>query len=497
MKPVNLLGHRIHKKARIRPAIRLNLELCEDRTLLTNYLVTSAADTNTGTGNTGTLRYVLNQLAITGTAANVIDFNIPGSGVQTISPTTPLPTITKPVVIDGYTQPGAAQNTLENGDNAVLLIELNGALAPAGSDGLLISGGGSTVEGLIIGGFSEVFDSTSPTDFRGGNSIELETSGGNTIQGNFLGTTGLSNEQDGVLIDGGSGNNTIGGTIPASRNIVSANLSEGIGIYALNSAGSDNLVTGNYIGTDVTGTANAGNGDGIYINAPNNTIGGTGNAANTIGFNGDAIDIIGSSASGNVVLGNFIGTNASGSNLGNGDGIFIEAPNNTVGGTANAANTIGFNQFDGIDIFQSGLTGNTVLGNFIGTNAGGSNLGNGGDGIYIEASDDTIGAVGNGANTVRFNSEGIVIDGSATSDSVVQGAQIENSASNNTISGNTISNNITTSGPGSGVEIIRRRRHRKRGAGQFHLEQRRRRVHQWSTEQHNWRHGTRSQHDQQ
>ena len=52
--------------------------------------------------------------------------------MQTISPLTALPTITDPVIIDGYTQPGASANTLAVGDNAVLLIELNGANAGIG-----------------------------------------------------------------------------------------------------------------------------------------------------------------------------------------------------------------------------------------------------------------------------------------------------------------------------------------------------------------------------
>src|SRR5437870_2614703 len=58
---------------------------------------------------------------------DTINFNIPGSGVHTITPATPLPLITSPVVIDGETQPGASANTLANGDNAVLLIEISGA----------------------------------------------------------------------------------------------------------------------------------------------------------------------------------------------------------------------------------------------------------------------------------------------------------------------------------------------------------------------------------
>ncbi len=101
MKLVNRVSRRIHSRGRKRSAAHLYFELCEDRVLLTNYLVISAADSNTGQGNNGTLRYVLNQLPITGTTTNEIDFDIPGSGVQTISPTSSLPSITIPVVING------------------------------------------------------------------------------------------------------------------------------------------------------------------------------------------------------------------------------------------------------------------------------------------------------------------------------------------------------------------------------------------------------------
>src|ERR1043165_3676228 len=50
---------------------------------------------------------------------NTIAFNIPGSGVHTTALTTALPDIIRPLIIDGYTQPGASPNTLAIGDNAV------------------------------------------------------------------------------------------------------------------------------------------------------------------------------------------------------------------------------------------------------------------------------------------------------------------------------------------------------------------------------------------
>ncbi len=92
--------------------------------------------TNTSDSGPGSLRQaILNANANPG--VDTIDFAIPGTGVHTISPASALPTITDPVVIDGYTQPGASPNTLANGDNAVLLIELDGSNAGAGSPGLV------------------------------------------------------------------------------------------------------------------------------------------------------------------------------------------------------------------------------------------------------------------------------------------------------------------------------------------------------------------------
>src|SRR5947209_321498 len=61
-----------------------------------------------------------------GSAPDDIAFSISGSGVHTITPLSAFPTVTDPVIIDGYTQPGTSTNTLTTGDNAVLLIQLTG-----------------------------------------------------------------------------------------------------------------------------------------------------------------------------------------------------------------------------------------------------------------------------------------------------------------------------------------------------------------------------------
>ena len=106
--------------------------------------------TNTNDSGTGSLRQAILSANSTPNSLNgpdEIHFSIRSEGVNTIAPASGLPAITEPVIIDGYTQPGAAPNTLAVGNNANIQIELSGD----GCDGvcsqaLLISSGGSTVK---------------------------------------------------------------------------------------------------------------------------------------------------------------------------------------------------------------------------------------------------------------------------------------------------------------------------------------------------------------
>jgi hypothetical protein len=118
--------------------------------------------TNTNDDGTGSLRQAIHD-ANTASGADTIGFDISGSGVHRISVSSELPHITDSVTIDGYTQsdgtPGdssddATPNTLSQGNDAVLKIELNGSSAGSAS-GLRISAGNSTVRGLIINQFTE------------------------------------------------------------------------------------------------------------------------------------------------------------------------------------------------------------------------------------------------------------------------------------------------------------------------------------------------------
>ncbi|MEL7364242.1 MAG: Calx-beta domain-containing protein, partial [Bacteroidota bacterium] len=155
----------------------------------------------------------------------------------------------------------------------------------------------------------------------------------------------------------------------------------------------------------------------IRNEASDNTIGGTAaGAGNTIGFNGGTgILIQFAGTTGNVVQGNFIGTNADGDNYGNRNGIWIlsGASNNIIGGSAaGAANTIGHNTEQGLILQNTGTSNNTIQGNFIGTNAAGADLGNGAIGVRIlfGPSNNTIGGSGVGeGNTIGFNVDGIQV----------------------------------------------------------------------------------------
>ncbi|MDQ5836006.1 MAG: VCBS repeat-containing protein, partial [Acidobacteriota bacterium] len=171
---------------------------------------------NDGTGNCTLRAAIMESNAHAGTDS--ISFSIAGAGVHTISPASALPAITAAATIDGYTQPGSSQNTLTNGDNAVIEIELDGTNAGATASGLVITGGNTTVRGLAINRFG-MGGTTSVTS--GGTGIELN-SGGNTVAGCFVGTdaagtSALPNINDGVGVTGNG--NTIGGSTAAARNV--------------------------------------------------------------------------------------------------------------------------------------------------------------------------------------------------------------------------------------------------------------------------------------
>ncbi len=274
---------------------------------------TPTADDCTATADDCSLRGAINAANNT-LGADTINFAIPGSGVKTIlvdgtanaNTSTDLPVITEAVTIDGYTQTGASPNTNTlpaQGTNANLLIELNGAFLTSSNGLIQINASDVVVKGLVLRCFNT--------------GISIQPGGSHAvIEGNFIGTdpsgtTVSCQANTGVNVSGGA--NTIGGQEPAARNLISGNVSRGLSI----GGNGGNTIQGNLIGTRANGTEALGNGlAGVEIGSPNNTVGNsTGDnelGANLIAFNADnGVLVYGVSgfSAGNRILSNSIHSN--------------------------------------------------------------------------------------------------------------------------------------------------------------------------------------------
>ncbi len=358
------------------------LTILDDDTPPSTLLVTSSGDDSGACLSDCTLRQAINSANVN-PDTNIIHFNIPGAGLRTIAPASALPAITAPVFIDGYSQPLSSTNTLGVGDNANLLIELDGTSAGGSASGLEFSSvaGNSTVRGLVINRF-------------GADGIRLSLADNCLVTGNFIGVNGTGTAAAGNGLHGvhinGANNTTVGGSVPAERNIISGGTTgSSQGIQVAGTPVTGNVIKGNYIGTNAAGTLDLGNGgDGIRIVSSSNTIiGGSGGQEPNI-IAGNGLDGIRVGGDGAIIKRNYIGTNQAGDLLGNGQaGIQIIGGNNSiVGGTpANEQNIIANNAGDGVFV-QSG-TGNSVRGNSIHDNAGlGIDLGP--DGVTANDSQD-------------------------------------------------------------------------------------------------------------
>jgi CSLREA domain-containing protein len=204
--------------------------------------------------------------------------------------------------------------------------------------------------------------------------------------------------------------------------------------------GSDALIVGNFIGTDATGTADAGNGgDGVFIdNHANNTIGGiTERERNVIsGNNGNGVNIAGAAATGNVVGGNYIGTDVTGDvGIGNGggggsfdgNGVRIAGSGNTIGGTApGAGNLISGSDDVGVFVPSGTFFNNVIQGNRIGTNAAGLAAIPNAGGVHAASGSTTIGGSAAGARNIISGNQfqGIRLDTAGSTGNVVRGNYI-------------------------------------------------------------------------
>lgn len=443
--------------------LRLNADALSDLLLLRRgestptFVMSAAAQaftvTTTADSGPGSLRQaILDANASPG--PDVIRFAIPGSGIPTIALRAPLPDITEAVTIDGTTQ-------------AAGRVEINGAGAGLGVNGLTVRGGNSVLRGLVINRFNVNLVRLLGGDWlnSGGSAIVLASSN-NLVEGNFLGTdasgrSALGNGLAGVVVTGPQ--NVIGGTSASARNVISGNL---IAIGIATATARQNRVQGNYLGTDVDGSIAIANSGGVVIlGALNNVVGGvTAPERNIISGNtkplpvpslnvsgGVAVGNLNSfqGAAGNLIQGNFIGTTATGmAALGNGGpGVFIgEAPNNTVGGTSRGArNVIAANRGEGVQVYGSNATGNLVQGNLIGVAADGTTpLGNGAAGVLLTASASTtlIGGTADAAgNVIAFNGGGGVIVQSGTGNSLLSNSIFSNTGLGIDLGGDGVTSN--------------------------------------------------------
>ncbi len=212
-------------------------------------LVTSAADDS----SCGTLRRAIGY-ANNNFGADTITFDTIAMGGHTITILSALPDL-----IDDSTYINGDLNNNNRPD-----VELYGANVGPITNGLEILSSTNTIKGLVINRFS-----------ASGILINTVNARNNTIISNYLGTdySGLAdsgNALDGVRIDNGASNNNIG--IPGQGNLLSANTERGCHIISANCH--NNIISGNFIGTDVTGNVALGNGfQGISIDADSNQIG--------------------------------------------------------------------------------------------------------------------------------------------------------------------------------------------------------------------------------
>jgi hypothetical protein len=273
---------------------------------------------------------------------------------------------------------------------------------------------------------------------------------GNVVAGNYIGTNAagggaLANDTGVVILDGPQ-NNTLGGTTAGARNVISGNTSVGVHITGGGTTG--NTFAGNYIGTTAAGSGPLANGTGVLVDgaATNNSVGGTSTGARNLisGNAGSGVHIAGPGTSGNTLAGDFIGTNPAGSGaLANSTGVLIEAgaSKNLLGGTsAGARNLISGNANAGVWIFGSGTSRNVVAGNFIGTTAAGSGPLANSVGVLVE--------FGASANTIGARN---LISGNT-----LYGVSIDGGASGNIVQGNAIGTNTAGTGAlpnGTGVLV--------------------------------------------
>lgn len=254
--------------------------------------------------------------------------------------------------------------------------------------------------------------------------IQGTSSVGNVVLGNIVGldptaTFAISNRYTGIAVIGGASSNRVGGTNSATFNIVAGNGGSGIGIADANSVG--NIVTWNLVGVNTAGVRLANNSYGIdVVGAPRTLIGGHyTNGGNVVSGNQwYGVFIRGTSAYENVVMGNNIGLDQSGtvviSNRYVGVDIAGGAFSNRIGGTNMVTmNVICGNGSGGVNIREPATYGNMVFRNFIGMNRTNAPLGNGDNASALQINNSPGNFIGPANYIGNATREGLYITGTS------------------------------------------------------------------------------------
>jgi parallel beta-helix repeat protein len=300
--------------------------------------------TNTNDSGTGSLRQAL----IDANAApnlNTIRFNIIGSCPRTITLASLLPTITQPVAIEGYSQPGSSRNTAVLGWNANLCIVLSGANQITGAYGFNVDTGASPDATVSIEGIAFSGHSFAAAQFVAGRDHRFV---GNQI-GGTVGATTLLASGTGVRIGGTVEGVRVGGPNPEDRNVIAGALGTGLSITGGSGSTQPTLtvVENNHIGTQSGGDL-VGNERGVFISGPDHVI--RDNViANSVSH---GVELSGSLATGNRITGNRIGIPAFciGTCVDRGNGGHGVLIRNSANDNRVESNQIAFNDLDGIAI---------------------------------------------------------------------------------------------------------------------------------------------------
>ncbi|NQW17821.1 MAG: S8 family serine peptidase [Chloroflexi bacterium] len=349
-----------------------------------------------------------------------VQFNIPvtdpGYVASTTSfeirPLSSLPQILDPLLIDGYSQPGAVPSTSAKdlGLNGVIKIALVGDLAGASSvNGLSLQTSKAAIRGLSITGFSG--DGILLGDGAFGSKAFFHLIDGNYIGVDVTGNAGTGNSGHGIRLENDFVQ--VGGPHPAESNLISLNGGSGILIIGTHATSSD--IQGNFIGTNAAGSSALGNlASGITFAAgPTGITIGSANAGghNVISGNGQhGIEFAGTGPAASFVFGNYIGINAAGTAaLANAiDGIsVINTSQVTIGGSTTAhGNVISGNGRAGVAISGATAGPNSLWNNTIGSSPDRTiALPNANAGVLIKngASGNVIGGGGVTGNVIAFN----------------------------------------------------------------------------------------------